>query len=67
METIILNLLNYPNALEEISKSIVKQFSTKGNDIVEANQKAITSSLEKLVLVETKSSSLVNKCPFVLT
>ena len=54
METIILNLLNYPNALEEISKSIVKQFSTKGNDIVEANQKAITSSLEKLVLVETK-------------
>ena len=54
MEMNILSLLNYPNALEEINKSIEKQFSTKGIDIVNANKKAINEALEKLVLVDTK-------------
>ena len=54
MEMIILNLLDYPNAQAEINKSIEKQFSTKGTDIVEANKKAISEALSKLVLVDTK-------------
>ena len=53
MEMAILNLLNYNNAEDEINKSIEKQFSTKGTDIVIANKKAISETLKKLKLVDT--------------
>ncbi|MBR4693676.1 MAG: pyruvate:ferredoxin (flavodoxin) oxidoreductase [Bacilli bacterium] len=48
MEMVILSLIDYPNALEVINHSIEKQFSTKGDDIVNANKEAITKALENL-------------------
>ena len=48
MEMIILHLIDYPDALGAVSRSIVKQFATKGQDIVDANKKAITMSLDNL-------------------
>ena len=64
MEMIILSLLEYPNAKEEIEKSIEKQFATKGNDIINANINAIKSALDNLVLVgqtATKISEAVKE------
>ncbi len=48
MEMIILSLIDYPNALDVINHSIEKQFSTKGDDIVNANKLAITKALDNL-------------------
>ncbi len=60
MEMVILNLINYPNALEAINHSIEKQFSTKGDDIVNANKKAITEAMANLVLVQTELTTIPN-------
>ncbi|MGN1337973.1 MAG: pyruvate:ferredoxin (flavodoxin) oxidoreductase [Candidatus Coprovivens sp.] len=49
MEMVILNLIDYPNALEVVNKSIEKQFSTKGDEIINSNKKAILKALEALV------------------
>ncbi len=48
MEMVILSLIEYPNALDVINHSIEKQFSTKGDDIVNANKEAITKALDNL-------------------
>ena len=53
MEMVILSLINYPNALDVINHSIEKQFSAKGEDIVNANKLAITKALDSLNLVAT--------------
>ena len=54
MEMVILNFMDYPNALEVVNKSIEKQFSTKGEDIVKANEQAILEALDNLVFVDNK-------------
>ena len=51
METIILNLLNVPNAIELVNHSISLQFSAKGDDIVNANINAVRLAMDKLTLV----------------
>jgi len=52
MEMVILSLIDFPNAIELLNQSIEKQFSTKGDDIVNANKLAITKSLENLTYVD---------------
>ena len=54
MQMVIMSLMNYPNALEVIGKSIEKQFATKGDEVINANKKAITEAMANLVLVDTK-------------
>lgn len=58
MEMVILSLLDYPNALDVINHSIEKQFSAKGEDIVNANKKAIKSALDNLVLYKDELVSV---------
>ena len=53
MEMVILNLIAYPNALEAINHSIEKQFSTKGEEVVNANKKAILEAMDNLILVDS--------------
>ncbi len=52
MEMVILHLLDYPDATAAINNSIEKQFSTKGEDVVAANKKAIRLALDHLHLYE---------------
>ena len=52
MQMVIMSLMDYPNALEVIGKSIEKQFATKGDEVINANKMAITKALEALVLVD---------------
>ena len=54
MQMVIMSLMDYPNALEVIGKSIEKQFSTKGDEVINANKMAITKAMEALVLVDNK-------------
>ena len=54
MQMVIMSLMEYPNALEVIGKSIEKQFATKGDEVINANKKAITEALANLVLVDKK-------------
>ena len=54
MQMVIMSLLEYPDALNVIGKSIEKQFATKGDDVINANKKAITLALDNLVLVDNK-------------
>ena len=54
MQMIIMSLLEYPNAMEVIGKSIEKQFATKGDEIINANKKAITLAMDNLVLVDNE-------------
>ena len=54
MQMVIMSLLDYPDALEVISKSIEKQFATKGDEVINANKKAITLAMENLVLVDNE-------------
>ena len=54
MQMVIMSLMDYPNALEVIGKSIEKQFATKGDEVINANKMAITKALEALVLVNTE-------------
>ena len=51
MEMVILNLMDYPDALNVINHSIEKQFSTKGEEVVNANKNAITKAMDSLRLV----------------
>ena len=37
MQMGIMSLMDYPNALEVIGKSIEKQFATKGDEVINAN------------------------------
>ena len=48
MEMIILHLLGIKNAKKLISESIEKQFSTKGEEIINANKKAIEGAIDGL-------------------
>ena len=57
MEMIIMNLIEFPDAKEMIEHSIEKQFSAKGEDIINANKKALASAMDNLVLVDTKLSA----------
>ena len=52
MEMVILDLLGIINAKELIFDSIEKQFSTKGEDIVNANKKSVLEAMSHLVEVE---------------
>jgi Pyruvate/2-oxoacid:ferredoxin oxidoreductase gamma subunit len=54
MQMIIMSLLEYPNAMEVIGKSIEKQFATKGDEIINANKNAITLAMDNLVLVDNE-------------
>ena len=54
MQMVIMSLLDYPDALEVISKSIEKQFATKGDEVINANKKAITLAMDNLILVDTE-------------
>ena len=54
MEMIIFNFIDLNDALDMVNYSIEKQFSSKGEDIVNANKKAVLSSLDNLVLVDDK-------------
>ena len=53
MEMVILSLMEYPNALNLINESIEKQFSTKGEDVVNANKFAITKAMACLKGIDT--------------
>ncbi len=53
MEIVILNFIDFPNAIEVVNHSIEKQFSTKGDDIINANKKAILEAMDHLVEVHT--------------
>ncbi len=61
MEMVILSLIDYPNALEVINKSIEKQFSAKGDDIVNANKTAIKCALDSLVEYKDELTSYDEK------
>lgn len=54
MQMVIMSLLDYPDVMNVISHSIEKQFATKGDEVINANKKAITEAMENLVLVDTK-------------
>ncbi len=54
MQMVIMSLLEYPDALNVIAKSIEKQFATKGDEVINANKKAITLAMDNLVLVNTE-------------
>ena len=54
MQMVIMNFMEYPNAMEVIGKSIEKQFATKGDEVVNANKKAITLAMDNLVLVDNE-------------
>lgn len=51
MEMIILDFIDYPDALNVLYKSIEKQFSTKGEDIVNSNKNAIKEAKDNLISV----------------
>ena len=51
MEIIILKLLKYENAFDDLSASIKKQFAAKGNDIINSNINAMKESLDKIKLL----------------
>ena len=53
MQMVIMSLLDYPDAINVISKSIEKQFATKGDEVINANKKAITLAMDNLVLVDS--------------
>lgn len=50
MEMIILNFINYPDAINVVSHSIEKQFATKGDEVINANKEAIKKALDNLIL-----------------
>lgn len=52
MEMVILNFIDYPDAINVLYHSIEKQFSTKGDDIVNANKMAVKGALDSLVSVD---------------
>ncbi len=52
MEMVIMNLIDFPDATNMINHSIEKQFATKGEEIINANKKAILEAMDNLVLVD---------------
>ena len=48
METLILNLVNIPNAKEIVKESVKKDFATKGKNVVDNNIKAIDLAIDSL-------------------
>ena len=52
MEMIILNFIDYPNAIDVVSKSIEKQFCTKGDEVISANKHAIKEAMDNLTFVQ---------------
>ena len=48
METIILKMIDHEDSLEIIKQSIIQQFKTKGEDIINANLKAVDLTLAKV-------------------
>ena len=52
MQMVIMNLIEFPDALEMINHSIEKQFAAKGDEIINSNKLAITKALDNLVLVD---------------
>ncbi|MBR1416516.1 MAG: pyruvate:ferredoxin (flavodoxin) oxidoreductase [Bacilli bacterium] len=57
MEVIILKLLEYENALEDVSNSIKKQFKNKGQEIIDSNLNAINNSLDSIKLLSSNLPS----------
>ena len=53
MEIIILKLLKYDNAFDDLSKSIKKQFAAKGQDIVDSNINAIKAAVDSIKLLHS--------------
>ena len=51
MEIIILKILKYDNAFDDLSKSIKKQFLTKGQDIVDSNINAMKQAVDNLKIL----------------
>lgn len=54
MEMVIMNLIDFPDATNMINHSIEKQFATKGEEIINANKKAILEAMDNLVLVDNE-------------
>lgn len=54
MEMVIMSLIDFPDATNMISHSIEKQFATKGEEIINANKKAILEAMDNLILVDNK-------------
>lgn len=52
METVIMNLIDFPDTISMINQSIEKQFATKGEEIISANKKAILEAMDHLLLVD---------------
>ena len=70
MQTVIMHLINFPNSEEYIKESIKKQFGTKGDEIVNANLKAVAMSLNSLVEVTynlTVNEEILNKNQDIFT
>ena len=61
MEIIILKLLKYDNAFDDLSKSIKKQFISKGQDIVDSNINAMKASLNNIKLLNANLPMTNNK------
>ncbi len=61
MEIIILKLLKYDNAFDDLAKSIKKQFISKGQDIVDSNINAMKASLNNLKLLNANLPMTNNK------
>ncbi len=52
METVILSLLGIDNSVELITERIKKEFTTKGNDVVNSNIESINKALDNLKILE---------------
>lgn len=52
MEMVIMNLIDFPDATHMINYSIEKQFATKGEEIINANKKAILEAMDNLIFVD---------------
>ncbi len=61
MEVIILKLLNFENGYEKVCELIKKTFATKGEDIINNNINALTSSLDNLMVLDNVTYSLEEK------
>ncbi len=59
MEMVMLHLLDYPDALNVLNHSIEKQFEAKGDEVINANKKAVSEALANLKL-NKESLSLKN-------
>ncbi len=58
METVILKILNIPDYEMLVERSIRDEFLTKGEEVINANLKAITKAVSALEFVEIPSSGI---------